>query len=98
MPANYGTLCSVRQWAIETSNLINEICVAISADKIVWAENALWSYFERAGKSHVLFRSRGNKYTDWLELMSNDVAVLEQIRSRFPLLFKMDVKMMEGTV
>jgi len=95
----YGTLCSVRQWARKTDELINGICVAISADRIVWAsEREVWNYFERAGKPHVLFRRRGNKYADWLELMSNDVAALEQIRSRFPLLFKADVKKAEGTI
>jgi muconolactone delta-isomerase len=73
--------------------------VALAADRIVWAgEGEGWSYFERAGKPHILFRRRGNKYANWLELMSNDVAALEQIRSRFPLLFKADVVKQEGNV
>jgi muconolactone delta-isomerase len=72
--------------------------VAVDAGRIVWDPVSGWHRYEREGKALILFRRCGNKYADWLELMSNDVAVLEQIRSRFPLLFKADVKTTEGTV
>ncbi len=94
----YGTLCSVRQWARKTGELVNGICVAVDAERIVWDPVSGWNRYERQGKEFILFRRRGNKYADWLELMSNDIAALEQIRSRFPLLFKAEVKTEEGSI
>lgn len=94
----YGVLCSVRRVARATNDLVNAICAKF-ANEIVW-DYALsgWNLFDRPGKKPLFFRARGNKYANWLELMSSDLDMLRQVKGAFPTDFRMEVQTKEGTV
>lgn len=49
-------------------------------------------------RSPFSFRARGNKYANWLELMSSDLDMLRQVKGAFPTDFRMEVQTKEGTV
>lgn len=89
----YGWLRSVRYQAKATSNLINAIAGKFG-DSVRREECC--SMIDRKGKHVIYFKLHGNKYADWFELWSDDVAVMQEIHTAFPQGFTSEVQMREG--
>jgi hypothetical protein len=90
--SQYGYLRSVRHQAKKTNDLINKI--AANFGKRI-EHGRLFHYIDRDGYV-IWFRRRGNKYADWLELLSYDVDVLRRIKQVFMKDFKADLEIKEG--
>jgi len=93
----YGFIRSIRHHSKGTMNLINAICSKFG-DRIIWEERGAYNIIDRVGQYAIYFRRRGNKYANWLELLSVDVAVLREIKEVFPKDFLGEVEIKEGVL
>ena len=95
MAETYGVLCSVRHQAKKTNDLLNAL-TARWGTKIVWHPRTGFHEIVLADGSHILFRRRGNKYANYLELCSVDMNLLRFVKQVFPDDFKAEVIRKEG--
>jgi len=95
--SRYGELNSIRHKAKDTNDLLNRI-VSQFGSSIEWHKRTGCHEIKRDHRAVIFFSLRGNKWADWLQLLSSDVEVLKSIKAAFPDDFKADVQTKEGVL
>jgi len=93
--AGYGILVSVRHQARKTNDLLNAVTARFGIG-IVWHQETGFHEIQLLSGFHILFKLRGNKYANYLELFSEDIELLRFVKATFPEDFKTEVRREEG--
>ena len=95
--AGYGVLVSVRHQTGKTNDLLNSITATFGVE-ILWHQETGFHeiFLSSLDDSHILFKLRGNKYANYLELYCEDLKLLRELKAAFPGDFKAEVRREEG--
>jgi hypothetical protein len=92
----YGSLESARLKSKVAYDLVNSVSIKFGCS-ITWSSKSRFNCINRQpGQKSIFFRFHSNKYVPYLEFLSEDVAVLQDIKQSFPNDFVGDVVVKEG--
>jgi len=92
----YGSLESVRLKSKMAYDLVNSVSIKFGSS-ITWNSKTRFNCINRQpGKKSIYFRFHSNKFVPYLEFMSEDVAVLQEIKQSFSDDFVSEVVVKEG--
>ena len=95
-PPKYGSLELVRLKSKLAYDLVNQVSIKFGCS-ITWNSKTRFNCINRApGQKSIFFRFHSNKYVPYLEFLSEDVAVLWEIKQSFQGDFVSDVQVKEG--
>ena len=95
-PPKYGSLTTARLKSKLAYVLVNQVSIKFGCS-ITWNSKARFNCINRApGQKSIFFRFHSNIYVPYLEFLSEDVAVLQQIKQSFQGDFVSDVAIREG--
>jgi len=92
----YGSLESARLKSQKAYDLVNSISARFGCS-ITWNSKTRFNCINRRpGIKSIFFKFHSNKFVPYLEFLSEDVAVLQEIKQSFPNDFVSDVLVKEG--
>lgn len=92
----YGSLESTRRQTKKAYELVNSVSAKFGSS-ITWNSETRFNSINRPGKPTLFFKFHGNKFAPIVEFLSEDVALLQEIKQSFPSEFFMhDVQVKEG--
>ena len=92
----YGSLESARLKSKLAYDLINQISVKFGCS-ITWNSKTRFNFINRQPTQKTLFfRFHSNKFVPYLEFLSEDIQVLQEIKQSFPEAFVSEVIVKEG--
>jgi len=92
----YGSLESARLRSQKAYDLVNSICARFGCS-ISWNSKTRFNSINRQpGLKSIFFKFHSNKFVPYLEFLSEDVAVLKEIKQSFPNDFVFCVAVKEG--
>ena len=96
VPSKYGSLESARLKSQKAYDLVNSISARFGCS-ITWNSKTRFNCINRQlGLKSIFFRFHSNKFVPYLEFLSEDVALLQEIKQSFPNDFVSDVIVKEG--
>jgi hypothetical protein len=94
--AKFGSLESARLKSQKAYDLVNSISARFGCS-ITWNSKTRFNCINRQfGLKSLFFRFHSNKFVPYLEFLSEDVTVLQQIKQSFPDDFVSEVVVKEG--
>jgi hypothetical protein len=92
----YGSLESARLKSKLAYDLVNKISIKFGCS-ITWNSKTRFNCINRQpGHKALYFRFHSNKFVPYLEFLSKDILVLQEIKQSFPNDFVCDVVVKEG--
>ncbi len=96
VPPKYGSLESARLKSKLAYDLVNQVSIKFGCS-ITWNSKTRFNCINRQpGQKSIFFRFHSNKFVPYLEFLSEDVAVLQEIKQSFPNDFVSEVLVKEG--
>ena len=94
--SKHGSLESARLKSKLAYDLVNQISIKVGTS-IVWNSKTRFNYINRQPTQKTLFfRFHSNKFVPYLEFLSEDIQVLQEIKQSFPADFVGEVIIKEG--
>lgn len=95
-PPQYGSLESVRLKSKLAYDLVNSVSIRFGCS-ITWNSKTRFNFINRqSGQKSLFFRFHSNKFVPYLEFLSEDIGVLQEIKQSFSGDFVSDVVVREG--
>ena len=95
-PPKYGSLESVRLKSQKAYDLVNSISTKFGCS-LTWNSKTRFNIINRQpGQKSLFFRFHSNKFVPYLEFLSEDIGVLQEIKQSFPDDFVSEVVVREG--
>jgi len=95
-PSKYGCLESARLKSKLAYDLVNQVSIKFGCS-ITWNSKTRFNIINRQpGQKSLFFRFHSNKFVPYLEFLSEDIGVLQEIKQSFPDDFVSDVVVREG--
>ena len=92
----YGSLEASRCQTRKAYDLVNSVSAKFGRS-ITWGGRTRFNSINRPGKLTLFFKFHGNKFAPIVEFLSEDVALLQEIKQSFPSEFSMhNVQVKEG--
>lgn len=96
MAPKYGSLESARLKSQKAYDLVNSISARFGCS-ITWNSKTRFNFINRqSGQKSLFFRFHSNKFVPYLEFLSEDIGVLQEIKQSFSGDFVSDVVVREG--
>ena len=95
-PPKYGSLETARLKSKMAYDLVNSVSIKFGCS-ITWNSKARFNCINRQpGLQSIFFRFHSNKFVPYVEFLSEDIAVLQEIKQSFQGDFVSDVAIREG--
>src|ERR1700690_2933610 len=95
-PSKYGSLESARLKSKMAYDIVNSVSIKFGCS-ITWNSKIRFNIINRqSGQKSLYFRFHSNKFVPYLEFLSEDIEVLQEIKQSFPGDFVGDVIVKEG--
>ena len=95
-PPKYGSLESARLKSQKAYDLVNSISSKFGCS-ITWNSKTRFNCINRhPDQTSIFFRFHSNKFVPYLEFLSEDIGVLQEIKQSFPNEFVSEVLVKEG--
>ena len=92
----YGSLESARLKSKLAYDLVNQVSIKFACS-ITWNSKARFNCINRQPwQKSIFFSFHSNKFVPYLEFLSEDIAVLQEIKQSFPNYFVSEVLVLEG--
>jgi len=96
VPPKYGSLESARLKSKLAYDLVNSVSIRFGCS-ITWNSKARFNCINRQpGQKPLYFKFHSNKFVPYVEFLSEDIAVLQEIKQSFQGDFVSDVAIREG--